>query len=199
MITIIDYGMGNLRSVEKACEFLGYEAMVSDKASDIENATKLILPGVGAFGDAMKNLEDKGLVAPIKAAVLKGVPFLGICLGMQLIFDKSYEHGQTDGLSLIRGEVVPFTHTHLKVPHMGWNNLLARQNELFDKSDDQYVYFVHSFYVSGVADENIIAKCQYGNAFVAAVNKDNVYGLQFHPEKSGEIGLNMLKRFAKLK
>ena len=199
MITIIDYGMGNLRSVQKAFEFLGYEAIISDKISNIENASKLILPGVGAFKDAMKNLSEKKLVNPIKKFVTTGKPFLGICLGMQLMLDKSFEHGQCDGLSLISGEVVPFLHTDLKVPHMGWNNLQARSNPLFEKSDDKFVYFVHTYYASKVDDENIIAKCNYGHDFVAAIKKDNIYGLQFHPEKSGDIGLDMLKRFAKLK
>ncbi len=198
MITIIDYGMGNLRSVQKACEFLGYEAKISSDASDIETAEKLILPGVGAFKDAMKNLGDKNLIEPIKNYVKTGKPFLGICLGMQLMLDKSYEHGQCDGLSLISGEVVPFEHTDLKVPHMGWNNLIARDNALFDKGDDQFVYFVHTYYASKVADENIIAECNYGHDFVAAINSGNVYGLQFHPEKSGDVGLAMLKRFGKL-
>jgi len=198
MITIIDYGMGNLRSVQKAFEFLGYDAIISSDPKEIANATKLILPGVGAFKDAMKNLNDKDLITPIKHVVSQGIPFLGICLGMQLLLDQSYEHGQCDGLSLISGEVVPFKHTDLKVPHMGWNNLIARNNTLFDQSDDQFVYFVHSFYASKVADENIIATCNYGHDFVAAINKDNVYGLQFHPEKSGDIGLDMLKRFAQL-
>jgi glutamine amidotransferase len=190
--------MGNLRSVQKAFEFLGVKAQITDKAHDIRNAEKLVLPGVGAFGDAMKNLNEKGLSDSIKQTVAKGVPFLGICLGMQLIFDKSYEHGEHQGLSLISGEVVPFKLENLKVPHMGWNNLIARENPLFDKGEDQYVYFVHSFYVDGVADQDIIAYSDYGIKFVCAVKKDNVYGLQFHPEKSGDVGLEMLKRFSKV-
>lgn len=199
MITIIDYGMGNLRSVEKALEFLGFNAMISSKPKDIENASSLILPGVGAFGDAMKHLNERQLVEPIKKQVKTGKPFLGICLGMQLLLDKSLEHGQFDGLGLVSGNVIPFELDDLKVPHMGWNNLIARDNELFSKSEDKYVYFVHSFFASDVNDDNIIATCDYGLEFVAAVRKDNVYGLQFHPEKSGDIGLDMLRNFGNLK
>ena len=198
MITIIDYGMGNLRSVEKACEFLGCRAMISKNPTDIENASKLILPGVGAFGDAMKHLGERNLIEPIKKSVLKGKPFLGICLGMQLLFDKSFEHGEFKGLELVQGDIVPFKLENLKVPHMGWNNLITRQNPLFNKSEDKYVYFVHSFYADNVNDEDIIATADYGITFVAAVKKDNVYGLQFHPEKSGDVGLSMLKKFGKL-
>jgi imidazole glycerol-phosphate synthase subunit HisH len=198
MITIIDYGMGNLRSVEKAFEFLGYESKISKKAEDIKNASSLILPGVGAFGDAMKHLKERGLIEPIKEEVKKGKPFLGICLGMQLLFEKSLEHGEFKGLGLVKGEIIPFKLKDLKVPHMGWNNLIAKDNPLFKKSNDEYVYFVHSFFASNVDDKDIIATSVYGKEFVAAVKKDNVYGLQFHPEKSGEVGLAMLKEFGKL-
>lgn len=198
MITIIDYGMGNLRSVQKACEFLGEKAEITSDPQDIKTASKLILPGVGAFGDAMKHLAQRGLTRPIKEKANSGTPLLGICLGMQLLFDRSFEHGETEGLKLVPGEVVEFVLPSLKVPHMGWNALHARQNPLFDAGDDQYVYFVHSFYASDVPEENVIATSDYGINFVAAVQKDNVFGLQFHPEKSGEAGLSMLKRFAKL-
>lgn len=198
MITIIDYGMGNLRSVQKAVEFLGYEAEISSDPQVIEKASKLILPGVGAFGDAMKHLGERGLTELIIEKAQNGTPFLGICLGMQLLFDRSFEHGETEGLKLVPGEVVEFVLPDLKVPHMGWNVLNAKSNPLFDKSCDQYVYFVHSFYASGVPEENVIATSEYGHPFVAAVQKDNVFGLQFHPEKSGDIGLAMLKRFAEI-
>ncbi len=198
MITIIDYGMGNLRSVQKACEFLGYSAEISSDPKDIQSASKLILPGVGAFGDAMKHLDERGLTRPIKEKAASGTPFLGICLGMQLLFERSFEHGETEGLKLVPGEVVEFILPNLKVPHMGWNVLHAKANPLFDAGDDKYVYFVHSFYASGVLEENIIATSDYGHPFVAAVQKDNVFGLQFHPEKSGDAGLDMLKRFARI-
>jgi len=199
MITIIDYGMGNLRSVEKAFEFIGFEAEISSKKEDIKNASSLVLPGVGAFGDAMKHLGESNLIDTIKNETAKGKPFLGICLGMQLLFEKSFEHGETEGLNLVGGEVVPFKLKGFKVPHMGWNNLVARENPLFKRSDDKFVYFVHSFYASKVKETDIIANCFYGTEFVAAVRKENVYGLQFHPEKSGDVGLDMLKRFANLK
>lgn len=198
MITIIDYGMGNLRSVQKACEFLGYEAQISSDPKVIAAAAKLILPGVGAFGDAMKHLDERGLTEPIKEKAKSGTPFLGICLGMQLLFDRSFEHGENEGLKLVPGEVVEFVLPNLKVPHMGWNALNAKDNPLFEQSCDKYVYFVHSFYASGVPEENIIATSNYGHTFVAAVQKGNVFGLQFHPEKSGDIGLDMLKRFAEI-
>ena len=197
-ITIIDYGMGNLRSVQKACEFIGLSAEISDDVQAVEKADALILPGVGAFGDAMTHLNEKGLTPVIKEFVKTGKPFLGICLGMQLIFDKSFEHGTHEGLGLVGGDVVEFKLDGLKVPHMGWNNLDARQNPLFDKSDDQYVYFVHSFYADGVSDDDVIATATYGHPFVAAVRHENVFGLQFHPEKSGDVGLNMLRNFGKL-
>jgi len=198
MITIIDYGMGNLRSVQKACEFLGYAAEISSDPIKIQEATKLILPGVGAFGDAMKHLGERGLIDVIKAKAKGSTPFLGICLGMQLLFDKSFEHGETEGLRLIRGKVVPFELENLKVPHMGWNVLNGCQNPLFDTGNNQYVYFVHTFYASDVPAPNVIATSEYGHPFVAAVQKDNIFGLQFHPEKSGNVGLSMLKRFAEL-
>ncbi len=198
MMTIIDYGMGNLRSVQKACEFLGFSAEISSDPETIQNASQLILPGVGAFGDAMKHLSERGLVGIIREKANGGTPFLGICLGMQLLFDRSLEYGETEGLKLVPGDVVEFVLPGLKVPHMGWNSLNARKNPLFDAGNDQFVYFVHSYYAAGVPDENVIATSDYGINFVAAVQKDNVFGLQFHPEKSGDVGLGMLKRFAEL-
>lgn len=198
MIAIIDYGMGNLRSVQKAFEFLGFDAHTTDKKQDIINASHIVLPGVGAFADAIDCLDKSGMKQIIVEEAAKGKPFLGICLGMQLLFDRSYENGEYTGLSLVPGDVVLFDVQSLKVPHMGWNNLIARDNALFDEGDGQYVYFVHSYHAAGVPDENIIAEADYGYRFTAAVQKDNVFGLQFHPEKSGDTGLAMLRRFGGL-
>lgn len=200
MIAIIDYGVGNLRSVQKAFEFLGFNAHVTDNKQDLLDASHIVLPGVGAFADATKCLKESGMQYAMLAEIQKGKPLLGICLGMQLLFDKSYENGEYEGLSLVPGNVVPFNVTDLKVPHMGWNNLVIKDNALFDnKGEEKYVYFVHSYHASDVPQEYIIAQADYGYRFTAAVCKDNIFGLQFHPEKSGEVGLEMLKRFGGLK
>jgi glutamine amidotransferase len=198
MIAIIDYGIGNLRSVQKAFEYLGFDARVTDNKQHLIDASHIILPGVGAFADAADCFEKSGLQQTMLSEVKKGKPLLGICLGMQLLFDKSYENGEYAGLGLISGAVVPFEVDNLKVPHMGWNNLVARDNALFDRSEDKYVYFVHSYHASDVPDECIIAEADYGYRFTAAVGKDNIFGLQFHPEKSGDAGLDMLRRFGGL-
>lgn len=198
MIAIIDYGMGNLRSVQKAFEYLGFDARVTDSRRDITDASHIVLPGVGAFADAADCLARSGMRETVLAEIGKGKPFLGICLGMQLLFDKSYENGEHEGLGLVSGEVVPFQAHGLKVPHMGWNSLVARENALFDGGDGRFVYFVHSYHASGVPDENIIAETDYGCRFTAAVRNDNIFGMQFHPEKSGDTGLDMLRRFGGL-
>lgn len=201
MIAVIDYGMGNLRSVQKAFEYLGYEAQITDDSAIIDSASHVVLPGVGAFGDAMDALHKQDLSETIKSQVEKGKPFLGICLGMQLLFDKSYEHGEFEGLGIVSGEVKKFVlPKKYKVPHMGWNKLKVLHGELFDKDDaHQYVYFVHSFYCDPSDKDITAATGNYGIDFCAAVAKDNVFATQFHPEKSGDIGLNMLKKFGELK
>jgi glutamine amidotransferase len=198
MIAIIDYGMGNLRSVQKALEYLGFNAKITDSRQDLADASHIILPGVGAFADAIDCLNKSEMRQTMMDEIGKGKPFLGICLGMQLLFDKSFENGEYAGLSLVPGNVVQFEVKDLKVPHMGWNNLVARDNALFDADDGQYVYFVHSYHAAGVPQEYIIAEADYGYRFTAAVQKDNICGLQFHPEKSGDVGLNMLRRFGGL-
>lgn len=196
MIAIIDYGMGNLRSVQKAFEYIGFDARITDQKQDLIDASHIILPGVGAFADAAACLTESGMQDTMMAEIKKGKPFLGICLGMQLLFDQSFENGHYDGLSLVPGQVVQFNVKGLKVPHMGWNRLVVRDNTLFDNEGaDKYVYFVHSYHASGVPEAYIIGEADYGYRFTAAVAKDNVFGLQFHPEKSGDIGLDMLKRF----
>lgn len=198
MIAIIDYGMGNLRSVQKAFEFLGYGSLITDKADDLRSASHIVLPGVGAFADAARALANAGVQDTMLSEIKKGKPFLGICLGMQLLFDRSFENGEHKGLSLIPGEVTAFSCEGLKVPHMGWNSLIIRDNALFDGAE-KYVYFVHSYHAANVPKEYVIAETDYGYRFVSAVAKDNIFGVQFHPEKSSETGLEMLKRFGALK
>ncbi|MEG0381674.1 MAG: imidazole glycerol phosphate synthase subunit HisH [Christensenella sp.] len=200
MIAIVDYGMGNLRSVEKAFAFLDYDVCVTNKKDVIRDATHIVLPGVGAIADAVKNIEKLGLTDEIIKQAQSGKPFLGICLGMQLLFQKSCENGEHEALGLINGIVKPFEAKGLRVPHMGWNSLKIKDNPLFcNTEEEQYVYFVHSYHADGVAQECVIAKTEYGYDFVSAVQKDNLFGLQFHPEKSGETGLSMLKKFGGLK
>lgn len=195
MIAVIDYGMGNLRSVQKAFEFAGYEAVLTSDADEILRADKVVLPGVGAIADAVAALREGGLVPAIKEAA-KTKPFLGICLGMQLLFERSMENGVYDCLGIIPGEVVRFDVGELKVPHMGWNNLKVKPNPIIEGSP--YVYFVHSYHASNVPEEYVLATAEYGYEFVAAVRKGNVYGFQFHPEKSGDAGIEMIKKFGGL-
>lgn len=196
LIAIIDYGMGNLRSVEKAFAHLGLSARITADPETLNAASHVVLPGVGAFGDAMRNIEQKNLRGAIDRALQSGKPFLGICLGMQLLFCDSLEYGRTQGLNFLPGSVKPFEARGIKIPHMGWNQLDTKENPLI--SGQPYVYFVHSFHAAQVPDEYVIATADYGETFPAAVRKGNVFGFQFHPEKSGEAGLDMLKRFGGL-
>lgn len=196
MIAIADYGMGNLRSVQKAFEYLGFEAIVTEDQQRLADASHIVLPGVGAFADAIHCLKQSGMRDVLLCEIQKGKPFLGICLGMQLLFERSFENGLYEGLGVVPGEVVPFRVEGLKVPHMGWNSLVVRDNPLI--SGMPYVYFVHSYHASGVPESNIIAEADYGYRFTAAVQKDNIFGLQFHPEKSADEGLTMLKKFGEM-
>lgn len=198
MIAIVDYGAGNIFSVKNACDYLGLSAELTAKADDIRNADGIILPGVGAFPWAMSKLNGSGLVEVIKEEAVKK-PFLGICLGMQLIFSKGYEFEETEGLGLIEGEVRLMTPEGLSIPHIGWNKLVINKEcpLLAGLSDDEYVYFVHS-YSARCSDNDIAAYCEYGERVTALVNKGNVYGAQFHPEKSGKTGLKILRNFAEL-
>ena len=178
MIAIVDYGMGNLRSVQKAFEYLGYDAAITDQSKALENASHIVLPGVGAFRDAIAALKAKDLDGMIKKEVAEGKPFLGICLGMQMLFDRSSEDGEYEGLGLIGGEVVRFD-TDLKIPHIGWNTLYYnKRTALFDGIDDNYFYFVHSYHAAKVANEDVETTCVYGYEFVASVNRDNIWGVQ---------------------
>ncbi len=204
MINIIDYEMGNLRSVEKAFESLGFAARVSADPQDIASADKLVLPGVGAFADCVGNLRTGGFVEPLLAHVKAGKPLLGVCVGMQMLFDESEEFGRHRGLGLIPGKVVRFpagmleNGERLKVPHMGWNNLLQKQESpLFaGVEDESYVYFVHSYYCQAENESDVAASCRYGDVeFCASLWHDNIMATQFHPEKSQGIGLQIFKNF----
>ncbi|MGL4800396.1 MAG: imidazole glycerol phosphate synthase subunit HisH [Cellulosilyticaceae bacterium] len=197
-IAIIDYGMGNLRNVEKAFRKLGYEAVITEEPEVIRTADKVVLPGVGAFCQAIETLRKTGLDQVIREVVEKGTPLLGICLGMQLLFEESYENGHHTGLGLIEGKVVRFD-VPLKIPHMGWNTLtLQKRPPLFEAVEEEpYVYFVHSYHVE-TDPQWVSATTEYGKEVVVAVQKGHVYGMQYHPEKSSEAGLLMLKAFAEL-
>ena len=196
MIAIIDYGMGNLRSVQKAFQHLGFDALITDDPARIRAADHLVLPGVGAFRDAMARLRQTGLDRTVKAVAASGTPLLGICLGLQLMFEHSEENGFYDGLGLFPGTVKRFPDTGLKIPHMGWNTLTTRACPLWDAGEDPYVYFVHSYCMPDISGAWTAATCEYGVPFTAAVCRGNVMATQFHPEKSGDAGLRMLRRFA---
>ena len=198
MIGIVDYGVGNLFSLRSSFAALGEEAKICKTAEELSFADKIILPGVGAFGDAIKKLKGSGLADAIKIEVEKGKALLGICLGMQLLFDDSYEYGYHKGLGLIKGSVKPLSDyipSDLKIPQIGWNSLKIKENPLFKyiKNGD-YVYFVHSY--CAVECDKVIATTEYGADVTAAVADKNVFGCQFHPEKSGDVGLKILKAFS---
>ena len=198
MIAVIDYDAGNIKSVEKALDFLGQEADVTGEKEKILAADHVILPGVGAFGDAMENLRSRGLDQVIYEVIRRGTPFLGICLGLQLLFERSDEAPGAEGLGVLKGEILRIPESDgLKIPHMGWNSLHLQNNgRLFrGVEENAYVYFVHSYYLKA-ADESIVkASTEYGTHIHAAVEKDNVFACQFHPEKSSDVGLKILKNF----
>ncbi len=198
MIAVIDYDAGNLKSVEKALISLGEEVIVSRDREEILAADKVILPGVGAFGDAMKKLSYYRLVDTIYQVVEKNTPFLGICLGLQLLFEKSEESLETKGLGILKGEILRIPDTGLKVPHMGWNSLKKKEKATLFQGigEEPYVYFVHSYYLKAAQEEIVTASTEYGVQIHASVEKDNIFACQFHPEKSGEVGLQILKNFA---
>ena len=200
MIGIIDYGVGNLFSLCASCKAIGQDAFVSADAFELAKADRLILPGVGAFEDAAKKLRDTGMADFVRQQAAQGKPLLGICLGMQLLFEKSFEYGCHEGLGLLKGQVVPMEGKlppELKIPHMGWNALEVKGGRLLDGLDRQYVYFVHSFFAENCED-SLTAVTEYGIPITAAVETGNIYGCQFHPEKSGSVGLSILRKFAEV-
>lgn len=199
MIGIVDYGMGNMFSISKALERLGYDYEFVTDAGKLSAYDGLLLPGVGAFGDAMRNIRELSLDRALRDYAASGKPILGICLGMQLLFSRSEEHGSNEGLGLLSGEVVRFQGDY-KIPHMGWNRLSLKKdaNPLLDGvKDGDYVYFVHSFHVRVNSDDVLLATADYFQDVTAIVGRGNVYGMQFHPEKSGDTGMSLLDNFAK--
>ena len=209
MIAIVDYGMGNLRSVQKAFEKLKFDALITRKQKKIENAKAIVLPGVGAFKDCMNNLENLKLVNPIVEGIKKGKPFLGICLGLQLLFSESEEFGLHKGLDIIKGRVVRFPtdlsalkgdKERLKIPHMGWNRInVLKKTPIYDGiNDGSFFYFVHSYYVVPEEIGVTASETDYGIKFVSSIWKDNIFATQFHPEKSQKSGLRILENFGKL-
>lgn len=205
MIAIIDYGVGNLYSLKSSFDFLGIPTVVTRNEQEILNCEKIILPGVGAFCDAAESLKKCGMDRVVKEEAARGKPIMGICLGMQMLFDKSFEYGEYEGLGLISGNVRPIADVipeNFKIPHIGWNALRfpkgKEKSPIFKYvNEGDCVYFVHSFYAAD-CEKDVIATSEYGAELTAAVGKGNIYGCQFHPEKSGEVGLNILKAFSEL-
>ncbi|MGN0335206.1 MAG: imidazole glycerol phosphate synthase subunit HisH [Lachnospiraceae bacterium] len=201
MIAIIDYDAGNIKSVEKALKLLGQEVVVTRDRATILNADRVILPGVGSFGDAMENLRKYGMDQVIYEAVERGIPFLGICLGLQLLFEYSDESDGVPGLGILKGQILRIPENdEMKIPHMGWNSLhLQNDGRLFQNiPEDSYVYFVHSYYLKAEDESIVKATTEYGTCIHASVEKENVFACQFHPEKSSEIGLQILKNFTEI-
>lgn len=202
MIAIVDYGVGNLFSLKSSFAAIGIDVTVTADKAEIEKADKIVLPGVGAFEDAAKKLHSSGLADVIKEQADHGKPLMGICLGMQLLFEKSYEYGAHDGLGLISGTVRPISEIiprEYKIPHIGWNALRFKQHSPLFRyiAEGDFVYFVHSYYAAE-CDASVIATAEYGGELTAAASNKNVFGCQFHPEKSGKVGLNILKAFAEI-
>ena len=209
MIAVIDYGMGNLRSVQKALEIVGARAVVTRNPEDILSAKSVVLPGVGAFKDCMTHLHEFNLVDVVHKSIQSGKPFLGICLGLQLLFHQSQEFGQVPGLEILPGDVVGFagkmpdsaTGSALKIPHMGWNTVQVKKSNPLFKSipDNSYFYFVHSYFVVPKRSDDIATTTEYGIEFVSSIHHENIYAFQFHPEKSQKLGLTLLKNFSELR
>ena len=200
MVGIIDYGVGNLFSLCSSFKAIGEDAFVSGDPAVLAKADRLVLPGVGAFEDAAKKLRETGMADFVRAQAAEGKPLLGICLGMQLLFEKSYEYGEHEGLGLLKGQVVPMAgkiSADLKIPHMGWNSLEVKQGRLLADVDGQFVYFVHSFYAEN-CEYSLAAVTEYDIPITAAVEQGNIFGCQFHPEKSGNVGLNILRAFCEI-
>ena len=201
MIAVVDYGMGNLRSVSKAIEHVGADVKLTRNPQDLKNAKGIVLPGVGAFKDAVRNLKELGLWEAIVREVEKGKPFLGICLGLQLLFEKSYEFGETEGFGFIEGEVVRFELPQdYKIPHMGWNQIYKRKESelLRGIKEGEFFYFVHSYYVQPKNKSVVLTETDYGIYFTSAIEKENIFATQFHPEKSQKAGQKLLENFVNI-
>ena len=201
MIAIIDYGAGNLQSVKKAFDFIGAESVITNDPKVILSADKILLPGVGSFGDAMDSMQKNGLVETVKECALSGKPFLGICLGLQLLFEESEESPGVNGLGIFKGKIKKFSSDMgLKIPHIGWNSLEIKQKDTLFKNipENAYVYFVHSYYLHAEDENDIATVTNYGIDFHSAVGKNNIFATQFHPEKSGDVGLQILRNFASM-
>ncbi len=201
MIAVVDYGMGNLRSVSKAIEHVGVDVRVTRNPQDLKDAKGIVLPGVGAFKDAVRNLKEFGLWEVIIREVEKGKPFLGICLGLQLLFEKSYEFGETEGFGFIEGEVVKFElPADFKIPHMGWNQVYKKKESELLKNirEGEFFYFVHSYYVKPKNKNVVLTETDYGIYFTSAIEKENIFATQFHPEKSQRAGQKLLKNFVSI-
>ena len=201
MIAIIDYGAGNLQSVKKAFDFIGAESVITDNPEIINSCDRILLPGVGSFGDAMDSMHKSGLVETVKQNALSGKPFLGICLGLQLLFEESEESPGVKGLGIFKGKIKKFSSDMgLKIPHIGWNSLEIKQNDTLFKNipENSYVYFVHSYYLHAEDENDIATVTNYGIDFHSAVGKNNIFATQFHPEKSGDVGLQILRNFASM-
>lgn len=197
MIAVIDYGAGNLHSVKNALDHIGAESIITGNADEILAADAVILPGVGAFGDCMASLSKNGLVDTVKTAAKSGKPFLGICLGLQLLFEESEESPGVSGLGIFKGKIVKIPDRGLKIPHMGWNSIEISKNSKI-LANNSFVYFVHSYYVETEEKEIVSAYTEYGEKLAVAVERDNIFAVQFHPEKSGDAGMEILKKFAAL-
>ncbi len=201
MIAVVDYGMGNLRSVSKAIEHVGAPVKVTRNPQDLKDAKGIVLPGVGAFKDAVRNLKEFGLWEAIVREIEKGKPFLGICLGLQLLFEKSYEFGETEGFGFIEGEVVKFDlPADFKIPHMGWNQVYKKKESEFlrEIKEGEFFYFVHSYYVKPKNKNVVLTETDYGIYFTSAIEKENIFATQFHPEKSQRAGQKLLENFVKI-
>ena len=201
MIAIIDYGAGNLQSVKKAFDFIGAESVITDNPEVINACDRVLLPGVGSFGDAMDSMAKSGLVETVKQNALSGKPFLGICLGLQLLFEESEESPGVKGLGIFKGKIKKLSpDMGLKIPHIGWNSLEIKQKVTLFKNvpENSYVYFVHSYYLHAEDENDIATITNYGIDFHSAVGKNNIFATQFHPEKSGDVGLQILKNFASM-
>jgi glutamine amidotransferase len=199
VIVIIDYGMGNLRSVQKAFEYLGQKALITEDPAQVQKASHLVLPGDAAFGDAMRNLREGGWVEPILKSIEQGKPFLGICVGLQLMFSESEERGQHRGLDLLPGKVLHFPAAE-RVPQIGWNQISIKKpvEILTGVPEGSFFYFVHSYYVDAAMPDDCAATTEYGLEYTSIAQRDNMFGVQFHPEKSQDFGLKILENFAKL-